>query len=86
MPSLPLIPTPISASISIDTSFTPSPIAKVIHLPLCLKRVTISAFYFGDILQQIIDFDLIAEWKKSYDKYASLNIVVRLDPSTTIVF
>jgi hypothetical protein len=48
----------------IETSFAPSPIAKVIQLPLDLKMLTTSAFYFGLILQQTTDFDLIAIWKK----------------------
>jgi hypothetical protein len=48
----------------IETSFAPSPIAKVIQLPLDLKMLTTSAFCFGLILQQTTDFDLIAIWKK----------------------
>lgn len=49
------------ASIIIETSFAPSPIARVIHLPLDLKILTTSAFYFGDILQHTTDFDRIAK-------------------------
>lgn len=64
VPSFPLIPTPICASMIMDTSFAPSPIAKVIQLPLDLNMLTTSAFCFGLILQQTTDLDRIAIWKK----------------------
>jgi len=50
------MPIPIFASRIIETSFAPSPILNVTQFPLFLYKLTTSAFYLGDTLQQMTDF------------------------------
>jgi hypothetical protein len=72
------------ASIIIDTSLAPSPIARVTHLPLDLNILTTSAFYLGDILQQTTDLDLIEAWKNMLHNSSSSRITVNVFPSMVI--
>ena len=86
VPSLPLIPTPMWASMIIETSLAPSPIARVIQEPRDLKMVTTSAFCLGDILQHTTDLDLMAMWKnRSYNSWSSI-ISASVLPSTAITW
>jgi hypothetical protein len=65
----------------IDTSFAPSPIARVIHFPLDLKIATMSAFYLGDTLQQITDLEIRAAWKNILVKSLSSINKAKAPPS-----
>jgi hypothetical protein len=67
VPSLPLIPTPICASIIIGTSLAPSPTDKVIQVPFLLARATTSDFYLGDTRQQITEFAVHPNLKNLYE-------------------
>lgn len=53
LPSLPTIPTPISATWIIPTSFPPSPIPKTIFPVWFLTPVVMTAFCVGETLQQM---------------------------------
>lgn len=58
LPYFPRIPTPICAYSIIPTSFPPSPIAKTTKFILSLTNLTIKAFSFGELLQNITDLAL----------------------------
>ena len=59
IPSSPMMPMPTSASIIIDTSFPPSPIAKVTELGAnCFIFWTIWLFWKGDTLQHKTELEL----------------------------
>ena len=60
LPSLPSIPTPISATYIIPTSFPPSPIPHVILPVNYLIPIVSIAFYLGEHLQHITDVALVA--------------------------
>uniref|UniRef100_A0A0A9GFV0 Uncharacterized protein n=1 Tax=Arundo donax TaxID=35708 RepID=A0A0A9GFV0_ARUDO len=66
MPSAPLIPTPMSASCSIPTSFAPSPIARVVFLVLILTNLVTRAFCFGEIRQHKTDAQSTARSRNEF--------------------
>jgi hypothetical protein len=78
------MPTPICASMIIDTSLAPSPIANVIHFPLALARPTTSAFYLGDTLQHITDEAIIPNLKKALATFYSEKAKANVGPSIII--
>ena len=65
IPSFPKIPIPIFASRSIDTSFAPSPIERVIlDRSACFIIQTMSAFSEGEIQQAMTASHVLATWIK----------------------
>lgn len=81
---MPLIPTPMWASIIIGTSFAPSPIETVTHGPLDFARATMSAFYFGDTRQHTTELASNAILKNSAAVSGSESAKVKVGPSITI--
>lgn len=83
-PSLPIIPIPISASSIIPTSFPPSPIASTTSFISFFMSLTISAFYLGELRQNITDvaLEIIRQYAASSSCWASSIRLICL-PSTT---
>lgn len=81
---MPLIPTPMCASIIIDTSFAPSPIDNVIQPPFNLAKPTTSAFYLGDTLQQITEEAKSPNLKNIFAVSVSLKVYESVGPSIII--
>lgn len=75
------MPTPICASMIIDTSLAPSPIDKVIHFPFDLARPTTSAFYLGETLQHMTDEAINPNLKKALATLISLKAKAKVGPS-----
>lgn len=83
-PSLPLIPIPMWACMIIGTSFAPSPIDMVTHLPFFYASATTSDFYLGDTLQQMTELALIAQQKNASPSLSSSSAYAKVCPSITI--
>jgi len=84
VPSLPLIPIPIWASVIIGTSFAPSPMAKVIHFPWDLAIPQTSAFCFGETRQHTTEAAVRPSLKKASLVSSSSTAKVNVGPSITI--
>lgn len=73
LPSLPTIPTPMSASIIIGTSLPPSPTDKVILFVYFFTNLTTVAFYVGEHLQHMTPSALLAVVIKNHSLVSTAN-------------
>lgn len=83
MPSFPLIPTPMLASIIIGTSLAPSPIDKDIDFFLYLASFTTNAFCLGETLHQTTDLAWMAKVKNRNSSSWLPKIRPKVGPSIT---